>query len=335
MVVPTWFVVVPVITFIIPAILYLSSVKKSRKGSEVDIIPEALFLFPIIAFIVPMAFFIIFLFDKGVPLLLYILPVATFFISFMFLLSNIMNVRKLAPEAIPYMNARKLRRKGKIADILRVIEGDNTIRNYVITPDEQGNMYVKTKKYGIKISPSMYGEIPSERTPDGINVTNVSPMQITPVNGVGAVAVTELLSRIRKDYPELSYLDDKRLLVLISLQGKELQQDAHLYLNQNTAKQNTTTLSETDIIDIVKEIQKIEGVKEMGIEPGYKFFVYRTAMNAIRCAYTTSFVQDMMLTVKNLTLAEQDKNKVNLLIYVVIIIALLMGGAVAVKMLGV
>jgi len=178
-----------------------------------------------------------------------------------------MNVRKLAPEAIPYMNARKLRRKGKIADILRVIEGDNTIRNYVITPDEQGNMYVKTKKYGIKISPSMYGEIPSERTPE--------------------------------------------------------------------AKQNTTTLSETDIIDIVKEIQKIEGVKEMGIEPGYKFFVYRTAMNAIRCAYTTSFVQDMMLTVKNLTLAEQDKNKVNLLIYVVIIIALLMGGAVAVKMLGV
>ena len=267
-----------------------------------------------------------------IPWYMIILPIATFFVPFAFFIKYVMDIHNFVPEAVPFRTARKLRMKGEVGDVIRIVEGNDVVKHGVLKVDvATGKIFYKTKQYGIKINPSEYPSIPSERTPDGVRMFNFAPVQITPVTGSGAVAVDELIKYVRTNHTELNHLSDVALGTLLSKTGKELELDAHLFLDRS----KNPTITEPDIVKTVKTIQKTEGAKELVIEPAGRFFVYRKAMEVVNCAYTGAFLQDAILTVKQLTLAKAEKpSYANVLIWVVAIIAVLMGGVVAFKMLG-
>ena len=313
----------------------LQSRKQTREEikSERDAIEmKYLIGLPIVAFIVPAFFLMVQLAKIFIPWYMIILPIATFFVPFAFFIKYVMDIHNFAPEAVPFRTARKLRMKGEVGDVIRIVEGNDVVKHGVLKVDvATGKIFYKTKQYGIKINPSEYPSIPSERTPDGVRMFNFAPVQITPVTGSGAVAVDELIKYVRTNHTELNHLSDVALGTLLSKTGKELELDAHLFLDRS----KNPTITEPDIVKTVKTIQKTEGAKELVIEPAGRFFVYRKAMEVVNCAYTGAFLQDAILTVKQLTLAKAEKpSYANVLIWVVAIIAVLMGGVVAFKMLG-
>jgi hypothetical protein len=325
--VPSWFIIVPFLTGIIPLSLLIVFLVKQNKDI---MIPQFMFALPLLMFIIPMAFLDMYLFDIGISIPFLILPIITGIAPCLVLVMNIAHTRQYAPEGEPFKRARLLRQKGKFADVIMVWEGTNTVRFGCFEKDPStGQIVYETKKYGLKIDPSKYPDIPQAKTNDGVPIVCLSPLQITTANGESAMVVQEMMEYVRSNYKQFNHLSDLALGTLLTTMGTDLEEDAHLYINTSDPK-----LTEDEIIRIVKEIQDHTN-KEFEIYPANRFLFFPKFFAVVNCAYNSSFLKDHELTVRSMTLETIEKKSIaeKLLPYAVFIGTVLITGAIAVMII--
>lgn len=254
-----------------------------------------------------------------------IIPIFTGLIPMLLLFMQVQHVRQFMPEGKVFEKARKLRQKGKFASVLMVCEGNDVARfGCMETDPKSGKSTFKTEGYGIKINPTEYPMIPSMKTADGIPITIVDPLRITPTNAKSAEAVNMLLEKVREEHEEFNHLNDLQLSQLLLDQGKDLEEDAHLFMNKYDK-----TLTEEKIVETVTKIQNEANI-EITIYPNERFFLFRKFYEVVNCAYTGSFIKDFENIVRALTLSEVDKsNQVKILQYAAFICAILVVGVVS------
>jgi hypothetical protein len=322
--VPSWFIAIPLLTGIIPLSFLVMFMLKQNKDM---MLPQYLFMLPIVMFLVPMLFLIMYLVGAYFPVIL--LPLFTGIVPVLFLIKHIMDIKTFAPEAETFKKARLLRNKGKFGDVIMVCEGNDIAKFGCLETDpKSGKIVYRTKSYGIKINPSEYPNIPCMKTVDGVRIVVLSPLQITPVNGEAATAVTELMSYVRENYPKFNHLSDLSLATILTTQGTDLEEDAHLYLNESDSD-----LTELDIIEAVKEIQN-DTTRELEVYPAHRFILFRKFMECVNCAYVGSFLKDFELTVRALTLEQMDRSKeARILLYAAFIAVVMIAGSLAVMIL--
>jgi hypothetical protein len=320
-VVPSWFIILPFIIGIIPLTLLVWLLFTKNKDI---MIPQFLFVLPLTMFSIPMMFLILYLIGSvTIPFL--IIPLLTGIVPVFFLMIQIQQTRQYAPEGEVFKKARLLRHKGKFGDVIMVCEGNDIAKFGCLETDPKtGKIVYHTKNYGIKINPSEYPNIPCMKTVDGVRLVIVSPLQITPANAESALVVQELLTRVREKHSEFDYLSDLQLATLLVTQGQDLEEDAHLYLNESEPD-----ISEDSIIGKIRKIQSEENC-ELEVYPAHRFILFRKFQEVVNCPYVGPFLKDFELTVKSLTLEGADKSKeAKILLYACFLCAIMIFGVIS------
>lgn len=319
--IPSWFIVVPFATGIIPLVLLIVVLLRKNKDAS---IPLYIFTLPIIMFIIPMMFLILYMAGYvSIPFL--IVPIFTGLVPMMFLFQQMQHVKQYMPEGKVFEKARLLRAKGKFASVIMVCEGNDIAKFGCIETDPQsGKIIFHTENYGIKPNPAEYPNIPSMKTADGVGITIVSPLQITPTNAESELAIDLLLEKVRGGHKEFNHLNNLQLTTLLVKQGSDLVEDAHLFMNRNDKE-----LTEEKIVDTVTKIQDEANI-EITIYPNHHFMLFRKFQEVVNCAYTGSFIKDFENLIRAFTLEEMDKSKQEkILLYACFICAILVVGVIS------
>lgn len=319
--VPSWFIIVPIITGIVPLALLISMLL--RKNEDISI-PQYLFMLPIVMFVIPTMFLIIYMMGSiNIPFLVAIVFVGI--VPTMLLIQHVQHTRLYMPEGKVFEKARLLRQKGKFASVLMVCEGNDVARFGCMELDPKtGKSVFRTEGYGIKINPTEYPMIPSMKTADGVPITIVDPLRITPTNAQSAEAVNMLLEKVREEHHEFDHLSDLQLSTLLVKQGHDLEEDAHLFMNRYDED-----LTEEKIVKTITEIQNEANI-EITIYPNERFFLFRKFQEVVNCAYTGIFMKDFENIVRAMTLNDAGKeNQVRILQYAAFICAILVVGVMS------
>lgn len=217
-------------------------------------------------------------------MMVFLIPIAIAgWIAFAF---HFVSIKRDAPEAAIYALARK-----KHLPIMRIVDKSGREELYVAKKDKKGDIDFYNKKFsdlGIFIDPRVLSEVPEDRTHDGIPIYHYSIDLAVPVSNKNVRAFTTILQFVRKQYPQLNFLDDLSLIEIIATQRDDLVHDCGNYVDEYE-----TEMSLDELVSTIVEIQDKASI--MPVASG--FFSYTEAFKNIPTAMLPQDINQIIMWV--------------------------------------
>jgi len=268
-----------------------------------------------------------------VPVWFAALPIFAAGIPILFFVMYWLSIKKNAPEAIVFKEARRLRQKNVPVAIIRMVHGDNAVMYGLGRKRAKGDeITFHIKQYGIKFdSTQLTVEGDVEHTFDGVPIMNCSPTQPYGVDGNSAISVDMMFKGIREEYPQLNFLPDLVIATLLTKDDHELEHDARLFLDRKK-----TDLTHSDLVETIKTIkEQYKDVQIRSVLPKLEFFTYKRALSVINNAFSSQLLQQFEMLVKRLQMESANKfGAENLIKYAFAFAIIAIGGAIAIKFSG-
>lgn len=201
------------------------------------------------------------------------------------------DLKKNYPELAVHQAAKK----GSHPPIIEIMDLSGASRQFSGVKEKAQDVSFKNKDYRVIFDPRLAGTIPKDRYSDNVPVYRYVSSLYFPVDTIGAVAVSQCMDRIHKEYPELDFIhDDFTIMGLLAAPSEDLVYDIPNVLNsypiENSADENGRIITADRVTEILQEIQL--KMKTWGIKSG--FYSIADAIKAIPIGTTAPDMQQVI-----------------------------------------
>ena len=266
-------------------------------------------------------------------ILVVLIPVAA--IGYLLFIWYVMDIRKNAPEAEAYAKARK-----KHLPLIRIIDTSDREELAVGVKEKKGDISFDSKRvepYGIYLDPRIIGNAPETRTKDGIQIFHYSTNLSIPLGSKTARGLLTVVKYVRKEYPELNFLDDSEIIELVGTPRNDLAHDAQNYIdeyepevvsaNPGTARDMKTS----ELVELVEDIQEETSI--LPVEKG--FFSYSEAFKKIPTAMLPQDINQLIMWVYRKARKDIKWDAERLMMYAMAVVMVLAGVGVTIYILSI
>lgn len=266
-------------------------------------------------------------------ILVMLVPIAM--VGYLLFIWHVINIRKFAPEAEAYAKARK-----KNLPLIRIIDTSDREELAVGVKEKKGDISFDSKRvepYGIYLDPRILDRAPETRTKDGVQIFHYPTNLSVSIGSRNARGLLSIVAYVRKEYPELDFLDDSEIIELVGTPRNDLADDVQNYIDEyeptiTSANPGTTKdMEPTELVELIEDIQ--DETNTLPLKSG--FFSYAEAFKLIPTAMLPQDINQLIMWVYRKARKDIRWDAERLMMYAMAVVMVLAGVGVTIYILSI
>ena len=276
-----------------------------------------------------------------------ILVLISLAVTFIFVLFAT-DIKKFAPESLVLKEARK-----KHLPILMIHDAAGRCEFTLGKKAKKGDLTYKTDAYGVYIDQRIQGMPPEDRLKDGVPIYHYSTNFSFPISGKNARSLETIIAHVRKNYSQLSQINDLEIIELLGTDADELVHDCQNICKEYDLKTKDFSVDPAFMFDatsaktekekehlilyaMANEMARLIHViqDETAVLPAKaEYFSYTHAFKLIPSAFLSQDVSQLKMLLERMVRKEQNAAMMQLMAWGTFILMVLVGAGVAYKLI--